>query len=112
MTSFPEWITPMAATLQTGLFQPIPQSRALVNGFRCVDDASAGEGRIATSERQQTAETFGSTGMLTDQGIIYKRASGRYMRMERTIPAGAIWTRATGISLDDDKGLLSPDGQR
>ncbi len=104
--------TPMAATLQTGLFQPIPQSRAFVNGFRCVDDASAGEGRIATSERQQTAETFGSTNTVNDQGIIFKRASGRYMRMERTIPAGATWTKASGISLDDDKGLLAPDGQR
>ncbi len=104
--------TPMAAALQTGLFQPIPGSRSFVNGFRCVDDASAGEGRIATSERQQTVETFGSTNAVNDQGIIYKRASGRYMRIERTIPAGATWTKATGISLDDDKSLLLPDGQR
>jgi hypothetical protein len=57
-------------------------------------------------------ETWGSTNTVNDQGIIYKRASGRYMRMERTIPAGTAWTRATGISLDDDRGLLSPDGQR
>ncbi len=104
--------TPMAATMQTGLFQPIPQSRAFVNGFRLVGDASAAVGRIATTERQQTAETFGSTNTLNDQGIIYKRASGRHMRFEVTIPAGATWTKATGISLDDDKGLLSPDGQR
>ncbi len=104
--------TPMAATLQTGLFQPIPQSRAFVNGFRFVGDSPDAIGRIATTERQQTAETFGSTGTLTNQGIIYKRASGRHMRMEVTIPAGATWTKATGISLDDDKGLLSPDGQR
>ncbi len=104
--------TPMASTMQTGLFQPISQSRAFVNGFRCVDDAAAGEGRIATSERQQTMETWGSTNTVNDQGIVYKRASGRYVRMERTIPAGTAWTRATGISLDDDEGLLSPDGQR
>ncbi len=103
--------TPMAATMQTGLFQPIPPSRAFVNGFRCVDDASAGEGRIYTTERQQTAEVPTSTNTINAQGIVYKRASGRYMRMERTIPVGATWTKAIGIDLDDP-GLLRPDGQR
>ena len=45
---------PQAAVMQTGLFSPVPGSRAYVNGFRVVADAAAAAGRIATTERQQT----------------------------------------------------------
>jgi hypothetical protein len=103
---------PMAATLQTGLFTPVPGSRGYVNGFRLVADAATATGRIATTERQQTQETWGATGTLTNQGVIYRRASGRHMRMEVTIPAGATWTRASGISLEDDQGLVTAAGGR
>jgi hypothetical protein len=104
---------PMAAVLQTGLFTPVPGSRAYVNGFRLVSDAAAGAGRIAVTERQQTPETWQAPGSaLTSQGIIYTRASGRHMRMEVTIPAGATWTRASGISLEDDQGLVTAAGGR
>lgn len=103
---------PQAAILQTGLFSPVPGSRGYVNGFRVVSDAAAATGRIATTERQQTLETFGAPGTLTDQGIIYKRASGRHMRFEVTIPAGASWKTAQGISLEDDEGLVTGAGAR
>jgi hypothetical protein len=104
---------PMAAVLQTGLFTPVPGSRAYVNGFRLVSDAAAGAGRIAVTERQQTPATWQAPGAaLTNQGVIYSRASGRHMRMEVTIPAGATWTKASGISLEDDQGLVTPAGGR
>jgi hypothetical protein len=103
--------TPMAATLQTGLFQPIEGKRCFVNGFRFVGDSPDAIGRIYTSERQQSAETPGATSTVNAQGIIYRRASGRHIRMEVTIPAGAAWTKASGISLDDP-GLVKEDGQR
>lgn len=104
---------PQAATLQTGLFSPVPGSRGFVNGFRLVADAAAATGRIATTERQQTPETWlAPGGALTDQGIIHSRASGRHMRFEVTIPAGATWRNANGISLEDDAGLVAPDGAR
>jgi hypothetical protein len=104
---------PVAATLQTGLFSPVPGSRAYVNGFRLVSDAANSAGRIAVTERQQTPETWlAPGGTLTDQGIIYSRASGRHMRMEVTIPAGTDWNKASGISLEDDEGLVAPAGGR
>jgi hypothetical protein len=104
---------PMAAVLQTGLFSPVPGSRAYVNGFRLVSDAAAGAGRIAVTERQQTPATWLAPGAtLTDQGIIYSRASGRHMRVEVSIPAGATWTRASGISLEDDQALVTAAGGR
>lgn len=104
--------TPQAATLQTAEFQPL-KSRSFVNGFRFVGDSADAIGRIATAERPQTdiAANWGSTNTVNDQGIIYKRASGRYMRMEVTMPAGAAWNFAAGIDLDDP-GLLVPDGLR
>jgi hypothetical protein len=104
---------PMAAVLQTGLFSPVPGSRAYVNGFRLVSDAANAAGRIAVTERQQTPETWLVPGAaLTDQGIIYSRASGRHMRMEVTIPAGTEWDKASGISLEDDEGLVTGAGGR
>jgi hypothetical protein len=105
--------SPMAATLQTGLFSPVPQSRGFVNGFRLVADAATATGRIAVTERQQTPETWlAPGGVLTDQGLIHSRASGRHMRIEVTIPAGATWQKAAGISLEDDEGLVISDGAR
>jgi hypothetical protein len=103
----------MAAVLQTGLFTPVPGSRAYVNGFRLVADAATATGRIAVTERQQTPATWlAPGGALTNQGIIHSRASGRHMRVEVTIPAGTAWTRASGISLEDDQGLVTAAGGR
>jgi hypothetical protein len=102
----------MAAMLSTGLFSPVPGSRGFVNGFRLVSDAAAATGRIFTAERQQSVEVPSAPGTLTDQGIIYRRASGRHIRVEVTIPAGAAWTKASGVSFDDDAGLITSDGAR
>lgn len=103
--------TPQAAVLQTGIFEPIEGKRSFVNGFRFVGDATDAIGRIATSERPQTAETFGATNTVNSQGIIYKRASGKYMRMEVAIPVGSAWTKAAGIDMSDE-GLVTQDGTR
>jgi hypothetical protein len=102
----------MAAMLSTGLFSPVPGSRGFVNGFRLVSDAAAATGRIFAAERQQSVEVPSAPGTLTDQGIIYRRASGRHIRVEVTIPAGAAWTKASGVSFDDDAGLITSDGAR
>jgi hypothetical protein len=105
--------TPIAAVLQTGLFSPVPGSRGYVNGFRLVSDAANASGRIAVTERQQTPETWLAPGaVLTNQGIIHSRASGRHMRFEVTIPAGTDWNKASGISLEDDEGLVTAAGGR
>lgn len=101
--------SPMAATMQTGLFQPIPGKRSFVNGFRFVGDSPDAVGRIYTSERPQATPAPSATSTINRQGIIYRRASGRYLRMEVTLPAGSDWDHAAGIDLDDD-GLVVPDG--
>lgn len=104
---------PQAAIMQTGLFSPVPGSRGYVNGFRPVTDAATAAGRIAVTERQQTPETWLAPGAaLTNQGIIWSRASGRHMRFEVTIPAGTLWQEASGISIEDDDALATAAGGR
>jgi hypothetical protein len=81
-----------------------------VNGFRAIDDAADGEGRVYVAERPQSATTALPAETVNDEGVIPARASGRYMRFERTIPAGAQWDDAQGIDFDGD--MVTEDGSR
>lgn len=103
---------PVEATMQTSRFQPVPGRRAYVNGFRPIDDAAAGTGRVATSERPQTAVAWGASSDLNVHGVIPLRASGRFHKFERVIPAGTDWgdAEARGIEFDDD--MIRADGMR
>lgn len=100
----------LGATMQTSLFQPVPGSRAFVNGWRAIDDAADGEGRVYVSERPQSAAIVLPPETVNDEGVIPARASGRYMRFERTIPAGSQWDDAQGIDFDGD--MVVEDGDR
>lgn len=100
----------LAATAQTSLFQPIPGSRAFVNGFRAIDDAADGTGTVSVTERPQTAEQALAPASVNEQGLIPARASGRYHRYQRDIPAGSQWSDMQGI--DFDEGMLVEDGMR
>lgn len=103
--------TPQAAVLQTGIFEPIEGKRAYVNGFRFVGDSPDAVGRWYTSERPQATESPTGTNTVNGQGIVHKRASGKYLRAEVTIPAGSAWTKAAGVDMSDE-GLVTQDGQR
>ena len=103
--------TAVAALLQTGLFEPVPGSRAYVNGFRFIGDSPAATGRVYAGERPQSNVLPGVVNAVNGQGIILARSSGKYMRMEVAIPAGVAWTKAAGIDLDE-AGMAKPDGRR
>lgn len=106
--------SPVEATAQTATFQPIPGRRCFVNGYRPIDDAAAGSGRVAAVQRPQDAigSAWGSSSDLNDIGVIPLRASGRFVRFERTIPAGTDWgdTEMRGVEFDD--GMIVDDGER
>ena len=104
--------TPVAATVQTARFQPVPGKRAYVNGFRPIDDAAAGTGRVAVAERPQTAAEWGASSDLNTQGVIPLRASGRFMKFERAIPAGTDWGESELKGIEFDDGMISVDGER
>ena len=100
----------LAARVQTSLFQPVPGARAFVNGFRAIDDAQSGTGSVAVSERPQGAAQVLPPGGVNTEGVIPARASGRYMRFQRDIPAGDEWENLQGIDFDD--GMIVEDGGR
>jgi hypothetical protein len=102
--------SPMAATLQTALFKPIPGRRFYTNGFRFLGDAATVSGRMSATERPGVTPSFTASNTINDQGVIHLRTSGQYARAEVTIPAGEPWTHASGIDMDND--LISEDGER
>jgi hypothetical protein len=101
---------PMAARLQTPLFEPIPGKRAYINGFRPVMDAVNVSGRVAMTERPMTPENFVGAQAVNFKGQIPQRTSGRYMRAEVNIPAGEPWLHALGTDFMDDD--IKSDGER
>lgn len=103
--------TPLAATLRTTVWEPIPGRRAYTNGFRLIGDATLATGKVGTTENPQTAIIMPSQARsVNSQGRIPARASGRYMQHEVTVAAGATWNDIQG--LDFDEGDLVPDGTR
>jgi len=102
--------TPMAASVQTSPFEPIPGKRAFVRGFRLQSDATAAIGKIGGTENAQTAIQFNGAMNLTAQGWFPARLSTRIAQVQVDIPSGATWTALGGISFDDDH--MQPDGRR
>ncbi len=104
----------LAAIMQTALLQPVPGRRAFCNGFRSIGDAANATGRVAVTERSQTAQTWlGSRSMVPGSDLIPARASARYMRFEKAIAAGESWTHEQGIDFGDPgEELVTEDGER
>jgi hypothetical protein len=102
--------TPMAGTVQTGPFEPVPGGRAFVRGFRLIGDAANASGRVGVSERPETPISWRAAQALNGQGRVPARASGRLAQIEVTIAAGESWRDLQGI--DFDQGDLAEDGKR
>lgn len=103
---------PIAATMQTARFQPIPGRRFYCNGFRAIDDADAGTGRLGATEKPQTAINWKAAQSLNTHGVIPGRASGRFLQVERSIPADTLWGDAEAQGVDFDPGMIVDDGDR
>ncbi|MCP4385334.1 MAG: hypothetical protein GY798_28640 [Hyphomicrobiales bacterium] len=100
----------LAATLRTAKVQPIKGRRGFVSGFRPITDAQNVQGRVAVTERPQTAVTWLTQNGLTDQGMIPARASARFHQFECTIAAGQTWSDIRGVDFGD--GDVRQDGER
>lgn len=101
---------PMAATIETAAFEPIPGRRAYVRGFRLLGDAATVSARVGAYERPQDAISWSSSQSLDAQGRVQARTSGRLLQIETTIAADEDWTHMAGIDFDDDH--LTQDGRR
>jgi hypothetical protein len=101
---------PMAASVQTSPFEPIPGGRCFVRGFRLLGDPATATGRVGGSERPQTAVSWGAAQGVNGQGRIPARLSTRIAQFQVDVPAGTSWSSLGGI--DFDEGDVAADGRR
>lgn len=99
---------PVAATIETGAFQPVPGGqRAVINEVWPKDDAAAGSVTLGKAESVQADATFGSASTMNARGKCSIRSSGRWHRVRRSIPAGTTWNNALGVDV-----MAVTDGMR
>ncbi len=102
--------SPMAASVQTSKFEPVPGMRGYVRGFRLIGDAANAVGRIGGMERSQGAITWNDYAGVNGQGRVPTRLSSRWAQIQVDIPAGASWTSMASVEFDQDD--IGPDGKR
>ncbi len=102
--------SPMAASVQTSTFEPVPGMRGYVRGFRLIGDAVNATGRIGGAERPQTAIVFNGPMPVNGQGRVPARISTRWAQIQVDTVAGESWTSLAGIEFDQDD--IAPDGKR
>ncbi len=102
--------TPMAASVQTSGFEPVPGSRAYVNGCRLIGDAVNATAKIGGAERPQDAVQFKAAQGVNAQGRVPMRISTRYAQIQVDVAAGQDWYDLQGM--DFDQGDIRPDGKR
>ncbi len=102
--------TPMAASVQTSMFEPVPGMRGYVRGFRLIGDAANAMGRIGGMERPQSAITWNAYAAVNGQGRIPARLSNRWAQIQVDTAVGESWTGLAGVEFDQDD--VAPDGKR
>jgi hypothetical protein len=101
---------PMAATMQTSIFQPLAGGRALVKGFRLNGDALTATGRIGGTEMPAAPIHWNGSYAMGVAGDIPCRISTRFAQIEVDVPQGASWTGLAGVEFDSDDVIK--DGRR
>ncbi len=101
---------PMAASVQTSGFEPVPGSRAYVRGFRLIGDAVNATGKIGGAERPQNTIVFNGPQSVNAQGRVPCRISTRFAQIQIDVAAGQDWSDLQGIDFDEQD--LTPDGKR
>lgn len=81
--------------------QSLSARRMFINGMWPVTDAGTVFGSVVTRDTlNATSATTGSEGQLNEDGYIPLLDEGRYVRGRLRIPAGTVWSFATGIEPD------------
>ena len=87
----------LAATVETGEFNPGKGTRSVVRACRPLIDGGSPAIQIGARETQQAGVTYGPAVGLTVAGMAPVLGSGRYFRVRATQPAGAAWSNMQGI---------------
>jgi hypothetical protein len=86
-----------AATLETAEQALDGGRRSRVKGFRPVTDAAGCSGAIGARENVQSTVTYSAAQVVNGKGLCPANVSTRLARGQITIPAGTVWTFATGV---------------
>lgn len=93
--------TALQADFETAEHQPQPGSRTFIYEVHpLVENLSVNsQARVITRNPKGGPEIYGTFGTVNDGGFCPVRADGRYVRVGLRIPAGAIWSKAQGVSV-------------
>ena len=91
---------PLQARVATAEIQPVQGGRAYVDKGIPMIDASAATLNVGTRERYADSVAYGDESAMTVHGTCGVNRSGRSITGRVTIPAGELWTHASGLILD------------
>lgn len=89
----------LAATIETGEFQPNPNGRSKIYSVEPIVDGGTPTVALASRVKQSDAATFGSASTVNSNGKATLISEGRYHRARVTIPAASTWTWAQGVKV-------------
>ncbi len=98
---------PLAATIETGDFQPIDRRRAFATGAVLDIDTAASTFEVSARERLPDTLAWQPANGIEDDGHHAAHAEGRYFRGRIRVPAGTAWSAATAID-----PMVQPAGSR
>lgn len=90
------------ATMDTPEVQLAAPNRAFVNRLHPACDTSQLVARVGTRERVADSVTWRPEASMAASGRVSVRAGGRFHRFRVRVPAGVLWTRATGVGAEID----------
>jgi hypothetical protein len=89
--------TSLAATIETAEQALDGGRRTRVKGFRPVTDAGACSGAVGGRENVQSSVTYSTPQAVNSKGLCPANVSTRLARAQVTVPAGTVWTFASGV---------------
>lgn len=91
---------PLAAKIETGVFQPNPGGRTKIVGARIHSDAANAILQVGVAERSSDGIVWKPESTQRASGRCGLRGTGRWAQLRLTVPAGETWTYASAIDLD------------
>ena len=89
----------LAATIDTGEFQPFRGQRSQVVSVRPFIDGGTITAAVASRVKVQDSVSFGSAASLNTSGLCPLLSEGRHHRVRCSVAAGGSWTHAQGVEI-------------
>jgi len=89
----------LAATIDTGEFQPFRGQRSQVVSVRPFIDGGTITAAVASRIKVQDSVSFGSAASLNTSGLCPLLSEGRHHRVRCSVAAGGSWTHAQGVEI-------------